>query len=173
VNEGTSHPPGGAQKLPAPELTLTHLDTLPTLAPIAIKLLQITADDTSSVQELVEALRGDQSLTAKILSIANSAALGASGKITTLDRAVVMLGFQAVRSIVLTVKVFECLSDGKWAGQTRRFDRVEFWKHSLGVAFAARRLAARRRQLGIDPEEAFVAGLLHDLGKVALDAVFP
>ena len=173
MNNGTSRTTGGSQKLPTPELTLTHLDTLPTLAPIAVKLLQVTTDDASSAQNVVETLRGDQSLTAKILSIANSAALGAAGKITTLDRAVVLLGFKAVRGIVLTVKVFECLTAGELAGQKRRFDRVEFWKHSLGVACAARRLAARRRQLEIDPEEAFVAGLLHDLGKVALDAVFP
>lgn len=169
VGEATGEP----QTPAAPELTLTHLDALPTLAPIAVKLLQVTSASDSSAQDVVETLRGDQSMTAKILSVANSAAMGARGKVTTLDRAVVLLGFKAVRNVVLTVKVFECLAaDRAWATE-RHFDRTEFWKHSLGVACAARRLAARRRQLKIEPEEAFVAGLLHDLGKVALDNVFP
>jgi putative nucleotidyltransferase with HDIG domain len=173
VSSGTSRTTGEPQELPTAELTLTHLDTLPTLAPIAVKLLQVTTDEASSAPEVVELLHGDQSLSAKILSIANSAALGSSGRIRTLDRAVVLLGFKAVRGIVLAVKVFECLGAGERTGKSRRFDRVEFWKHSLGVACAARRLAERRSTLAVDREEAFVAGLLHDLGKVALSAVFP
>ncbi len=58
---------------PKPELTLTHLDSLPTLAPIAVRLLQITADEGSELADLVRVLRADQSLTAKIISVANSA----------------------------------------------------------------------------------------------------
>ena len=164
---------GESYKLPSPELMLTHLDELPTLAPIAIRLLQVTTDDTSGARDVVEALHGDQSLTAKILSIANSPVIGAAGKVPTLERAVVLLGFKAVRGIALTVKVFECLPpEGPSSGRDN-FDRKEFWKHALGVACAARILAARRPTLGVDAEEAFVGGLLHDLGKVALDTVFP
>ncbi|MBU0616201.1 MAG: HDOD domain-containing protein, partial [Planctomycetes bacterium] len=131
MNDGTSRTTGDPQRLPTPELALTHLDSLPTLAPIAVKLLQVTTDDASSAHDVVELLRGDQTLVAKVLSVANSAALGASGRITTLDRAVVLLGFKAVRGIVLAIKVFECLGAGERAGEARRFDRVEFWKHSL------------------------------------------
>ncbi|MFQ5805588.1 MAG: HDOD domain-containing protein, partial [Phycisphaerae bacterium] len=173
MNDVTAGARGEPQEQPAPELTLAHLDALPTLAPIAVKLLQVTSDSESSAQDVVHALRGDQSLTAKILSVANSPAMGAGGKVATLDRAVVLLGFLAVRSIALAVKVFEWLGADKPSRGERRFERAEFWKHSLGVACAARRLATRQPQLQIDPEEAFVAGLLHDLGKVALDAVFP
>ncbi len=173
MNNETPRTTGDPQRLLPAELTLTHLDTLPTLAPIAVRLLQVTTDDASSARDVIETLRGDQSLTAKILSVANSVTMGASGKVTTLDRAVVLLGFKAVRGVVLAVKVFECLGAGAPGGSAPHFDRAEFWKHSLGVACAARRLAARRNVLGVDPEEAFIAGLLHDLGKVALSAVFP
>ena len=164
---------GEAQRQP-PELTLNHLDALPTLPPVAIKLLQVTADDSTGAQDVVAALRGDQSLTAKILSLANTVSGGSAGKVSTLDRAVVMLGFRAVRSIALAVTVFECLTPMRReeTGE-RHFDRTEFWKHSMGVGCAARRLARAREQFGVDPEEAFVGGLLHDMGKVALDAVFP
>ncbi len=164
---------GDSELRSAPELTLSHLDTLPTLSPVALKLLQITADSNSSAADVVRALRGDQSLTAKILQVANSPVMGARGKVSTLDRAVVCLGFKAVRNIALAVKVFEALPVPAAGGEAGRFSPIEFWKHSVGVACAARRLAALHREIGVDPEEAFVAGLLHDLGKVALHAVFP
>jgi putative nucleotidyltransferase with HDIG domain len=154
-------------------LALSHLDVLPTLAPVAVKLLQVTTDDDSSARDVVALVRADQSLSARLLSVANSAALGAGGQVNTVEQSVVLLGFTAIRGLVLAVKVFECLEGGRPSARGRRFDRVEFWKHSLGVACAARQLAGRRPALGVDPEEAFVAGLLHDLGKVALDAVFP
>lgn len=173
MNERKSTTAEGSAELPTPELTLTHLDTLPTLAPIAVKLLQITTSDESDARDVVNALRGDQSLTAKILALANSPIMGATGKISTLDRAVVLLGFQVIRGLVLTIKVFECLAIKDEHREARHFNRLEFWKHSLGVACVARRVAALKREAGVDPEEAFVAGLLHDLGKVALDAVFP
>jgi putative nucleotidyltransferase with HDIG domain len=162
-----------SRSAPAPELTLAHLDALPTLAPIAVRLVQITLDADSTAQEVVDVLRGDQSLTAKVLAVANSSAAGARGKVATLDRAIVLLGFKTVRSVALAAKIFECFTPPRPTAIPRHFDRTRFWKHSLGVACAARRLAANHRQLQVDPEEAFVAGLLHDLGKVALDAAFP
>ncbi|MBU0638841.1 MAG: HDOD domain-containing protein [Planctomycetes bacterium] len=167
-----------AAPAPHPELVLTHLNSLPTLAPVAVKLLQVTCDDSSNAKDVVEVLRADQSLTAKILSMANSAGSGVRAPIGTLDKAVVLLGFSAIRSIVLSVKVFDCFASSRPATAKlepnhQAFDRSEFWKHALAVACGARRLAAARRELGVEPELAFVAGLLHDLGKVALDAVFP
>ncbi len=173
MNDVASGTTAESQEHRAPELTLAHLDSLPTLAAVAVRLLQVTSDSNSSARDVVSALRGDQSLTAKILSVANSAAMGAREKVPTLDRAVVLLGFKAIRSIALAVKVFEWLADDEPSRRERSFQRAEFWKHSLAVACAARRLACQRPQLEIEPEEAFVAGLLHDLGKVALDAVFP
>ncbi|TWT41047.1 Sensor protein ZraS [Phycisphaerae bacterium RAS1] len=158
---------GGAK----PDLVLPHLDDLPTLAPIAVRLLSLTLSADSGARDLADALRADQSLTAKLLACANSAAAGASHRVDTVDRAVTLLGFAAVRNIVLAVKVFECFSPAE--GGSGGFSRLEFWKHALAVASAAKRLAAARRELGVDPEDAFVAGLLHDIGKVALDAVFP
>lgn len=173
MSDTTSGAGGEPQGPPAPELTLSHLDTLPTLAPVAVKLLEVTLDNDSSARDVVTVLHHDQSLMARILSVANSSTQGARGKIATLDRAVVLLGFKTVRSLALAVKVFECFPVKKSVPGTRPFELKEFWKHSLGVACAARRLAAMRAQLNVDPEEAFVAGLLHDLGKVALNAKFP
>jgi signal transduction histidine kinase len=157
----------------SPELVLSHLDSLPTLPAIAVKLLQVTTLTDSDAGDVIRLLRGDQSLTARILSVAASAALGVREPVTTLERAVPLIGFAGVRSIVLATSVFDCFvkqpGDDRGAG----FDRVEFWKHALAVACAARRLAQARRDTGIGPEDAYIAGLLHDLGKVALATVFP
>jgi putative nucleotidyltransferase with HDIG domain len=163
----------GEGEKPDPELVLTHLDRLPTLSPIAVRLLQITTDGRSSAADVVRLLQADQSLTAKILSVAGSAWAGVSVPVTTLDKAVPLLGFGPIRSIVLAVSVFECLAGAGPGNGAYAFDRYEFWKHALAVACAARRLAEARRDLHVDPAEAFVAGLLHDLGKVALSTVFP
>lgn len=156
----------------APEIGLSRLDTLPTIEPIAIRLLQVASSADSSASDLVELLRADQALVAKVLSVANSPATGARERVATIDRAVVLLGFTRIRSLALAVKIFRWFSDAG-TGDAARLNRPELWRHTLAVACAARRLAAALPQRRIEPEEAFVAGLLHDLGKIALDAVFP
>lgn len=168
--ETVDAPEGGP---PSPELALVHLDSLPTPAPLALRLLQLTMDDRSSVADLVSLIQKDQSLTAKVLSVANSSAMAAREPISTLDRAVVRMGFTVVRSIALAVKIIECFGPAAHGRGRTAFDRLAFWKHALAVACAGRNLAAAAKALNVHPEEAFVAGLLHDLGKVALDSVFP
>lgn len=165
---------GDVKTRASPEMALAHLDSLPTLAPVAVKVLQMASRPETPIADLVSVLQADQTLTGRLLGLVNSAAYGVRQPVTTVDRAVVLLGYRAVRNTVLAVKVFETFSprnaDPK---DPRGVDRAQFWKHSLGVACAARRLARAQASLGVDPEEAFVAGLLHDIGKVALDAVFP
>lgn len=156
---------------PQPEAALAHIDRLPTLPAVAIKLLQATSSADSNARDVVAMLRGDQSLTAKILAVAGSAG-AAARPVRTLEEAVTMLGFAAVRSVVLAATVFECFR-GEGSGPAGAFDRNGFWLHSLAVACAARLIAKSAPEFRIDPEHAYVAGLLHDLGKVALDALFP
>lgn len=148
------------------------MDDLPTLPAVAVRLLNATLDPDSSLEDVASLIRGDQSLTAKLLSLANSVKYASHQPVGTVEKAVSLLGFKTVRCVVLTTKVFECFNAN--AGpESGGFDRVEFWKHAFAVAVASRQLAAETTHLGIDPSDAFVAGLLHDLGKVALDAVFP
>ena len=156
---------------PPAQLALRRLDELPTLAPVAVKLIQATLSPDSDAADVARIIQSDPSMATKLLAVTNSAAFGARRKVTTIDQAVVLLGFKAVRNIALAVKVFECFAQPQPGGEN--FKRVEFWKHSLAVACAARNLARAAAPLGADPEEAFLAGLLHDLGKIALSAVFP
>lgn len=159
---------------PRPErvdLILNQLDQLPTLPVVATRILQLTSSDRSSAHDVVQLIQSDQSLSAKILQMVAKSDLGAPRDVRTVEKAVVLLGFKAVRHAVLSIQVFEAFSalDG---GSHSQFNRGEFWKHSLAVACAAQ-LIAERWPGYLDPEEAFVCGLLHDMGKVALDACLP
>lgn len=162
-----------AQPSPAKhvELIIQQVESLPTLPAVAARLLQLTGDPESNSAEIIRLISSDQSLTAKILSLACKANAGLKPETTTVGRAVLMLGLDAVRHAVLSVKVFEVFGP---AGDQpdSPFDRNEFWKHSLAVACAAELLAKHMGQRS-DASEAFVCGLLHDLGKVALDACLP
>jgi len=159
-----------AQRAERIELILSQLDSLPTLPTVAARLLErITAAD-SSAREVIRLIESDQSLTAKVLAMARKAGSGI-GAAATVEKVVLLMGFDAVQNAVLSIKIFETLA-GRDDKSPRQFDRAEFWKHSLGVACAAR-LAAEQLRSSVDPERAFVCGLLHDLGKVALDAALP
>jgi HD-like signal output (HDOD) protein/signal transduction histidine kinase len=158
------------------ELILQSLEALPTLPAVAMQLLQVTSSRNSSTQEVVRLIESDPALTARIMHMIHRADLGASTTIHTIERAVVMLGFDAVRNAALAVSVFEVFQSAGPASAA--FNRHDFWKHCVAVACCAQLLAESLqirvgRQAGIEPSEAFICGLLHDLGKVALDAALP
>lgn len=137
---------------------------LPTLPVVAIKLLKLTSDDHSSSADLVRVVETDPALTAKVLRIINSAAYALPQKIASVHQAVVLLGFTTIRTLALEVTLFEQLVPPK---QGLTFDRIFFWRHCLSVAGLSMAFA---ESLGHpDPQEAYVAGLLHDIGKIILD----
>ena len=172
------------------ELILQQLEELPTLPAVALRVLQVTADDSSSAAEVVRLIGSDPALTTRILQLIRRAdvGVGVRGDVTSIERAVLLLGFEAIRSAVLAVSVFQTFA-GKREEEPApsRFSREEFWKHCLAVACCAELLAeavdgedrshaaggAVRIATPVNPSDAFICGLLHDLGKVALDAVLP
>lgn len=171
------------------ELILQQVDSLPTLPAVAMKLLQATSAEDSNAQQVIDLVKGDPSLTGKILSLCRSAATGMRSATITIDRAVVMLGFDAIRNAVLSIKVFETFTDDKGTkGPSDQgteendedntglpsFERADFWKHCLSVAIASELIAQRHHEHhDLIPTEAFVCGLLHDIGKLALEHVLP
>jgi len=154
------------------ELILQQLEELPTLPAIAVRILELTGSDDASIKDIVDLITTDQSLTTRILQLVNSAESGVRGEVNSVQRAIVLLGFEAVRSAVLAVGIFQTF--GNTPGRkASHFSREEFWKHSIAVACCAELLAIERNKAKgkegrIDPSLAFVCGLLHDLGKVAL-----
>ncbi len=134
---------------------------LPTIPTVLTRILQLIDRDTSPGRELVEVIEHDQALTGKMLRLANSAFFGQSRRVATIPRAVVLLGFSTVRNLALGVKVWDALSTG-----ISRAYLEELWTHAVAVAVATRSLASRLR--AGDPDEAFTAGLLHDVGRLVL-----
>jgi len=153
------------------ELILAQLDQLPTLPAVATRILHATASPDTGTAEIVALIESDQALTSKILSLVRRSNLGVGRKVATVNQAVVLLGLNAVRNAVLSIQIYETFA-AHASGTGQGLDRTGFWKHSLAVACAAQ-LIARRLHPPVGPDEAFVCGLLHDLGKIALDACLP
>jgi putative nucleotidyltransferase with HDIG domain len=146
------------QQLRAEVIAQKNLPTIPT---VLTRILQLVEAESARATDLVDVIEHDQVLTAKILRLANSAFFGQSRRVSTIPRAVVLLGFSTVRNLALGVKVWEAL-----AGGLARQRVEELWEHSVSVA-AASKLVVSSLRAG-DPDEAFTAGLLHDVGRIVL-----
>jgi signal transduction histidine kinase/HD-like signal output (HDOD) protein len=161
------------------ELILQQLEALPTLSPIAVKLLELTAAEDTDAKEVIELVGSDPSLASKVLKLCRCHSRGRASIVTSIDRAVLLLGFDAVRSAVLSVQVFELFDNVASAGgelrdETLVFDREMFWQHSLAVAAACEMIVEATPLRGrIDRGEAYISGLLHDLGVLALHLIMP
>ena len=140
---------------------------LPTLPTVITQMIGLIDDPKTSASEVSQLISTDQALTAKILKLANSAFYGFSREIATVNHAVVVLGFETVKSLGLSVSVLERFAAG--SAQTS-FDRQKFWEHSIACGVAARLLADRLRYRV--QGEAFAAGILHDIGKLILSQYF-
>lgn len=154
------------------ERILAQLDTLPPLAPVATRILALTDDPKAGAKQIVTLIESDPSLTARMLSVLRRAEHGVRHEAISVENAVLMLGFETVRQLTLAVKVMEVFGQTGQPDTGEGFDRIEFWKHCLAVACAARHIATMVPS-DVRPEEAFVHGLLHDIGKVALHATMP
>jgi putative nucleotidyltransferase with HDIG domain len=159
------------------ELILRQIDTLPTLPAVALRLLELTADEDATASQVVQLVSADPALTAKLISMCRSAERGVSrDQPLDVERAVKLLGFETIRSTVLSLKLSDHFQprEAKTSDDSRPgLDRPGLWTHSLAVAVAAESLARAAGRSGVKPEVAFTAGLLHDIGKLALDQVLP
>jgi putative nucleotidyltransferase with HDIG domain len=162
------------------ELILQQLDQLPTLPTVAVRVLEMTAQPRTAAKDVVTLIESDPSLTSRILRIVHRADGGLRSDINSIERAVVFLGFEAVRNAALAVGVYETFGpESSEVGHVpRRFDRTEFWKHCIAVAcmselIAEQLKAEHGKASGVETSDAFVGGLLHDIGKVAVDAALP
>jgi len=138
---------------------------LPTLPSVLGKIFATVADPDASALDLGNHITADQSLSAALLKLVNSAYYGFFRQIDSVTTAIVMLGFVEVRNLVLAASTFRALSS-----PLSKFDRMQLWRHSLATAMASERCA---KVLGMGLDDAFVCGLLHDIGKVVLDVLFP
>jgi len=138
---------------------------LPPMPYVARRVMEIVSDPKSSAQDLQEVISKDQALASQILKIANSALYACSRKIETLTDAIVMLGFNTIRSLSVmnaTKNLYKFMNKGKVLGLKDKL----LWEHSVGAALAARSIAQKVNNRYV--EQSFLGGLLHDIGKLVL-----
>lgn len=148
------------------EQILADHKELSSLPQTLVEVLRVVRDENSSSKELATTLSRDPALTAKVLRAANSPFYGAGRTIGSIPQAVMILGTRTVTALALSASIYDMT--GRWESAV---DRQRFWRHSLEVGVAARMIAeASGYQY---PDEALVAGLLHDIGILVLDGSFP
>lgn len=143
--------------------TIELVRDLPTLPAVAVKVNTLLNDPSSSACDLASVIEKDQSITAKILKLVNSAQYNLSHKVNNVTQAISLLGYRNISYIVMTIAVFDTLK----AATDSVFDRREFWIHSIATALLSKRIAVESAYPV--PEDLFTAGLLHDIGKVFMD----
>lgn len=143
---------------------ISHVDEIPVFPQTVSRIIQITEDPDSDAKDLEKEIMKDQGLTTKILRLANSSYYGLSRNIKSVSEATVLLGFQAIKSMVLATTVGKVLAK-ELPGYA--LDREELWRQSQICAITARVIAKKARFS--KPDQAYTAGLLRDIGKVILD----
>jgi len=146
---------------------LERIEDLPTLPTILFEVNRLLEDINTSAKKLSDTIGKDQSMVVKILRLVNSAFYGFRSKISDISNAVVLLGFNTVRNSIISVSIIKAFS-GK--NDLKGFDITGFWKHSIAVAVTSKRLAEKCRVEA--PDNCFVAGLIHDIGKLILSQYF-
>jgi HD-like signal output (HDOD) protein len=137
------------------------IEDLPTLPRTVLKITELVNNPRSSAKDLARIITDDQVLTARLLKLVNSSFYGFPQRISTVTGAIVLLGFDAIRNLLLTTSVFDMFSNNK---KLNKFNQEKFWDHSLGCAVGAKVIGNALRHDKI--EELFVVGLLHDIGKI-------
>jgi len=147
---------------------LTQVKDLPSLPFVATKVMQLTTSPNTTMKQMEDVILKDSALASKVLKYSNSALYGRSGQITSMTDALVLLGFSTVKTIVIASSVKSMHSSGgrgySAAGKT-------LWAHSVETGIAARLLAKLKRKDLV--EEAFIVGLLHDIGKNIIESKLP
>jgi putative nucleotidyltransferase with HDIG domain len=147
-----------------------HIAQMPSLSTTVTKVLEICDSPTTSPNDLNRVISLDPVLVGQVLRLINSAYYSLPQQVTSLTRAIIMLGLNTVKNLALSTAVLERI-----AGETsfQALSMNEFWTHSICVGVTAKSIATIKRIPVTEREEYFVAGLLHDLGKIPLNDRFP
>lgn len=152
----------GSQKIDA---MIRHVSTLMAFPFTIAKVLQVTQNQTTGANDLAHAISADPAISTHLLKVSNSVFFASSNRrINSLKDAIVRIGFYETKKIVMSMSVMNLFDQ---QNKNLGFDRIDFWYHSLAAGLIAERVA--RQMGGINTEEAFLAGLLHDLGIIIID----
>ncbi|MDH3886754.1 MAG: HDOD domain-containing protein, partial [Desulfobacterales bacterium] len=121
--------------MPDPQKLIKKIDDLPTLPRTVLKITELVNDPKSSAKDLARIIADDQVLTARLLKLVNSSFYGFPQRISTVTGAIVLLGFDAIRSLLLTTSLFDLFAN---RNRQKKKDQERFWDHSLGCAVGAK-----------------------------------
>jgi HD-like signal output (HDOD) protein len=150
------------------EIRLARATTLPILPSATLQILSLSDNADATARDYERLISQDAAMASKILRTANSPYFCGSREVTSIQRALIQLGVNQVRSVCLTTAFQSSLASKKL---DKRFDTTRYWQHCLAVACASKVLAKLTDRAPV--EEAFVAGMLHDLGKLAIAMFLP
>lgn len=149
------------------EIKIGRSENLPVLPQIVSQVLKLADDPEASPKQMEKIIERDPAITAKILRVSNSSYYGLN-QVPSIGRAISMLGMNTIRSLVVGV-AYQQIMSGRAAAS--HFNKLEFWRHSLGVATGARILA--KLKMPMRAEELYVAGMMHDVGLLVMDRFHP
>ncbi len=144
---------------------VSNIRNLPTPPIVFHQIQKVINDPNVSAEQIASILSEDPAMSVKVLRLTNSAFYGLSREIESVKHAVIIVGLEAIKNLVLSASVLDMFK-----GKNLDDDfQDKFWRHSLATAFGCRLLAKRLRdKVMVDPDSAFSAGLLHDVGKIIL-----
>ncbi len=149
---------------------VSNIRNLPTPPIVFHQIQKVINDPNVNASQIATILAEDPAMSVKVLKLTNSAFYGLSREIDSVKQAVVVVGLEAVKNLVLSASVLDMFK----GNDTDQEFQDRFWRHSLATAFCCRLLARRVKTRGIaDPDAAFSAGLLHDVGKMVVCCFLP
>ena len=146
------------------EKLTAHIDDVSSLPQVAMRVMEIANDPRSTAADLKAVMENDASLSARVLRCINSSAYALRVKVTNLQQAIGYLGMKQIRNIAMTASVSDLFRENETVGP---YHRAGLWRHLVAVGLGARLIAMRRNIAAF--EDAFLAGLLHDIGLVLAD----
>ncbi len=141
-----------------------------TLPEITAKIISIVEDPRSTARDLHSLIKGDPALSARLLKVVNSAFYGLPGQVSTLDRAIVLLGLATVKNIAIAASISRLFTGTRIS---ESFTARDLWRHSVAVAVLSRQIRRQCCTQQPDADEAFLGGLIHDLGLLVIRQAFP
>lgn len=138
---------------------IADVGEIATLPEVTVKIIEIVENPKSTARDLHDVIKNDPALSARILKVVNSAFYGLPGQISSIDRAIVLLGLSAVKNIAIAASMTHLFTGG---ATIDGFSGADVWKHSIGIGVGSRLLSAAQGRPQV--EESFLAGLITDLG---------
>lgn len=164
------------QTLPSAEVppvvreAMSVIGDIATLPEVTVKIIALVEDPRSTARDLHKVIKTDPALSARLLKVVNSAFYGLPGQVATVDRAIVLLGLATVKNIAIAASIGRLFTGERISDS---FTAKDIWRHSVAVGVLTRQMHRHLHSHQPEADEAFLAGLIHDLGLLVIRQAFP